>query len=139
MTFGSANVASPISEFNGRKMVVRMDNRGADRPPRQPRQPRVPAADAAPGEVKATNDGSFPLFVGNLPWSTSWQDLKDLAKAQGLNPTRADVTMGHDGKSRGWGTLAFATLEEAHKAIEVLNGHELEGRQMEVREDRKRQ
>ena len=77
------------------------------------------------------------VFVGNLAWSVSWQDLKDLAKEHELNPVRSDVAIGYDGRSRGWGTLSFGSDEECQQAIGKLNGIEVGGRPIEVREDRK--
>jgi RNA recognition motif-containing protein len=45
-----------------------------------------------------------------------WQDLKDLFK-DGYNPLRADVMM--DGyRSKGFGIVSFATLEEAERAVD---------------------
>ena len=46
------------------------------------------------------------IFVGNLPYTVSWQDLKDLFREAG-NVVRADVLHGHDGRSRGQGTVLF--------------------------------
>lgn len=40
----------------------------------------------------------------------------------------ADIAMGGDGRSKGWGTVAFATPSDASAAVELLNGKELEGR-----------
>ena len=48
------------------------------------------------------------LFVGNLPFNCQWQDLKDLFRTAG-NILRADVTVGPDGRSRGFGTVLYAT------------------------------
>ncbi|KAK9464668.1 RNA-binding domain-containing protein [Lipomyces arxii] len=75
------------------------------------------------------------LFVGNLPFSVGWQDLKDFFRQAG-NVVRADVFMGSDGRSRGRGTVSFETAEEARNAIQQLNGVELQGRPLDVREDR---
>ena len=78
------------------------------------------------------------LFVGNLPWGVTWQQLKDLF--QDYNPEYADVKMGPDGRSRGWGTVRFATAEDAAAAIAQFDGYELIGRNgprsIEVRKDR---
>ena len=45
-----------------------------------------------------------------------WQDLKDLFRKAGT-VIRADVAMGYDNRSKGHGTVLFATLEEAKNAI----------------------
>ena len=58
------------------------------------------------------------IVVHGLPWSTEWQELKDLAKEHG-DVIKADVMRRPDGKSRGFGTVVFKTPEDAQSAIEV--------------------
>ena len=58
------------------------------------------------------------IVVHGLPWSTEWQELKDLAKEHG-DAVKADVMRRPDGKSRGFGTVVFKTPEDAQSAIEV--------------------
>ena len=58
------------------------------------------------------------IVVHGLPWSTEWQELKDLAKQHG-DAVKADVMRRPDGKSRGFGTVVFKTPEDAQSAIEV--------------------
>lgn len=61
---------------------------------------------------------SLQIVVHGLPWSTEWQELKDLAKEHG-DVIKADVMRRPDGKSRGFGTIVFKTPEDAQAAIEV--------------------
>ena len=82
----------------------------------------------------------------------SWQDLKDLFRQSG-NVLRADINLGPDGRSQGSGIILFATVEGAQNAISefliarytqsenpaegksvTLNGYEMKGRPLEVRE-----
>lgn len=81
-------------------------------------------------------DKGCRVYVGNLSWSVSWQDLKDHMKHSGGEVLRADVMTGPDGRSKGCGVVEFATIEGAQKAILTLNDTELHGRQIFVREDR---
>ncbi|CAG8537153.1 9113_t:CDS:10 [Ambispora gerdemannii] len=74
------------------------------------------------------------LFVGNLPFRVRWQDLKDLFRKAGT-VLRADVAMGYDNRSKGHGTVLFATLEDAKNAIEMFNNYNWQSRTLEVRED----
>ncbi|KAA1083204.1 hypothetical protein PGT21_017329 [Puccinia graminis f. sp. tritici] len=74
------------------------------------------------------------LFVGNLPFNLQWQDLKDLFRQAG-NILRADVATTAEGRSRGFGTVLFATAEDAMKALEMYDGYELKGRPLKVRFD----
>ena len=75
------------------------------------------------------------LFIGNLPFSMQWQDLKDLLRPAG-RIQRADISLSHEGRSRGWGTAVFTTAEEAQKAVEMFNDTVVDGRTIKVRLDR---
>ncbi|CAG8510721.1 5700_t:CDS:10 [Paraglomus occultum] len=75
------------------------------------------------------------LFVGNLPFNCQWQDLKDLFRAAG-NIIRADVSTNYDGRSRGFGTVLFATPEDAQNAVGMFNGYEYNGRALRVHFDK---
>jgi RNA recognition motif-containing protein len=61
------------------------------------------------------------LFVGNLPFHCQWQDLKDLFRAAG-NIQRADVALSPEGRSRGFGTVLFASAEDAQNAVRIYHG-----------------
>ncbi|GJJ71723.1 hypothetical protein EMPS_04080 [Entomortierella parvispora] len=75
------------------------------------------------------------LFVGNIPFSVGWQDLKDLFRQAGM-VQRANIMQSQDGRSKGHGIVLFSTIEGADKATEQLNGFMWHGRKLEVREDR---
>ncbi|KAI8148642.1 hypothetical protein BJV82DRAFT_664000 [Fennellomyces sp. T-0311] len=75
------------------------------------------------------------LFVGNLPFRVRWQDLKDLFRKAG-NVQRADVALSFEKRSKGHGTVLFATVEDAQRAIDMLHSYKWQGRVLEVREDR---
>ncbi|KAF4653589.1 hypothetical protein FOL47_010434 [Perkinsus chesapeaki] len=74
------------------------------------------------------------IYVGNLPWRTAWQDLKDLFRECG-DVIRVDMAEGWDGRSKGFATVLFQDPEGAQKAIEKYNGYDFQGRKMYVRED----
>lgn len=75
------------------------------------------------------------LFVGNLPFHCQWQDLKDLFRAAG-SILRADVALNEDGRSRGFGTVLFASPEDAQTAVRLYHGYEYNGRILKVHFDR---
>ncbi|CAG8666673.1 9682_t:CDS:2, partial [Cetraspora pellucida] len=77
--------------------------------------------------VPQSNFAGRLLFVGNLPFNCQWQDLKDLFRNAG-NIIRADVSTNYDGRSRGFGTVLFATPEDARNAVGMYNGYEFQGR-----------
>lgn len=96
-------------------------------------------------------DTRTQLFVGNvcliypylssclifqLPYRVRWQDLKDLFRKGGGQVLRADVSLGPDNRSRGYGTVLLATAEDAGRAIDMFNGYCWQTRVLEVRPDR---
>ncbi|KAG6831852.1 hypothetical protein H0H87_003651 [Tephrocybe sp. NHM501043] len=88
--------------------------------------------DGRSGPIKDTRT---QLFVGNLPYRVRWQDLKDLFRRAGT-VLRADVSLGPDNRSRGYGTVLLATAEDAGRAIDLFNGYSWQTRILEVRPDR---
>jgi hypothetical protein len=75
------------------------------------------------------------LFVRNIPFNCQWQDLKDLFRAAG-QILRADIVLGPDGRSKGHGTVLFATPEDAINALQMFNGYEFQGRTLKVHFDK---
>ncbi|KAG9294124.1 hypothetical protein G9A89_021483 [Geosiphon pyriformis] len=82
-----------------------------------------------------TGNTGRQVFVGNLPYSVGWQELKDLFRNAG-NVIRADILIGHDGRSKGSGTVLFETPRDATNSISMYDGYEWNNRRIEVREDR---
>lgn len=80
-------------------------------------------------------DTRTQLYVGNLPYRVRWQDLKDLFRQAGT-VLRADVSLGPDNRSRGYGTILLATAEDAGRAIDRFNGYCWQTRVLDVRVDR---
>ncbi|HSX19189.1 MAG TPA: RNA-binding protein [Candidatus Saccharimonadales bacterium] len=76
------------------------------------------------------------LFVGSLPFSTTDDQLRDFFAKAG-QVVSANVVMDKmTGRSRGFGFVEMATEEDAKKAIDTLNGQELDGRKIFVSEAR---
>lgn len=80
-------------------------------------------------------NASCRLFVSNLLFEVSWQDLKDHFRQAG-DIVRADVFTEAGGRSKGCGTVEFSTPAEAKKALMELSSSMLRGRSVFVREDR---
>ena len=76
------------------------------------------------------------IYVGNLPWSTSDQDLADAFGAYGAVEKASIISDRNSGRSKGFGFVTMNNDDEANKAIEAMNGHEMEGRPLRVNEAR---
>jgi RNA recognition motif-containing protein len=115
-------------DYSGRTLNVRYD--ASNNAPTQQQKQH--------GETGFNRSYEDTVYVGNLPWGITWQQLKDLF--QQYSPEFVDVKQGPDGRSRGWGTVRFGNGETALEAIETFNGYELVGRTgprcIEVRQDR---
>jgi cold-inducible RNA-binding protein len=79
---------------------------------------------------------SVRLYVGNLPFSVSEQDLEDLFGRSGQVESTNIVTDRDTGRSRGFAFVEMDSREAADAAIEALNGFELAGRALTVNEAR---
>ena len=77
------------------------------------------------------------LYVGNLPWSTTEEDLRELFAPMGATQSAILITDRETGRSRGFG---FVELEDeaADQAISQLNGTEYGGRQLKINEAKER-
>ena len=80
-------------------------------------------------------DNVTRVFVGNLTYSTSWQDLKDRFRTFG-SIKRADILLNRDGKSKGQGIVVFDSPHDAQAAIKEANNTEFLGRTIVVHEDK---
>jgi|SRR6516225_4322274 RNA recognition motif-containing protein len=75
---------------------------------------------------------SAKLFVGNLSFNITENDLQDAFAAHGT-VLEANLMMDRaTGRPRGFGFVTMSTPEEAQKAIDALNGKELAGRALTV-------
>ena len=72
------------------------------------------------------------LFVGGLSWNTNADDLRDAFGKIGDVADAAIVTDRDTGKSRGFGFVTMADRRDANKAIEEMDGAELDGRNIVV-------
>ncbi|KAJ1510483.1 hypothetical protein HMI56_006317, partial [Coelomomyces lativittatus] len=76
----------------------------------------------------------FRIYIGNIAWKATWQDIKDLFRRYGFNPGRVDIVRDSQNyQSKGYGIVVVGSKEEAQRAIMTLNGASLFGRQIVVR------
>lgn len=77
------------------------------------------------------------IYVGNLPFSATEDQLRQLFAEHGTVESIALITDRHTGDPRGFGFIEMKP-SEADTAIEALNGTELDGRNLKVNEARPR-
>lgn len=86
---------------------------------------------------------SMKLYVGNLSFQSSSQDLEELFGTIGTVESATVIEDRETGRSRGFGFVEMANAEDGEKAIAEINGTEFGGREIKVnqakpREDRGR-
>jgi RNA recognition motif-containing protein len=81
---------------------------------------------------------SKKIYVGNLPWSTTSAVLESLFSAHGAVNSAEVIADRETGRSRGFGFVEMESDDACQKAIQALNGTELDGRAITVNEARER-
>ena len=76
------------------------------------------------------------LYVGNLPYTTTDDQLRDMFSAVGAVDSASVLMDKFTGRSRGFGFVEMPNDDEAMAAIEKFNGHEMDGRAIVVNEAR---
>jgi len=79
------------------------------------------------------------IYVGNLPFSVSDQDLEAQFAEFGEVSSARVISDRDTGRSKGFGFVEMPNQAEAEEAIKQLNGRELEGRDIRVNEARPRE
>jgi cold-inducible RNA-binding protein len=74
------------------------------------------------------------LYVGNLPYSATDQELSQKFAACGTVESAKVITDRDTGRSKGFGFIEMASAAEAQAAISALNGVDYDGRAMKVNE-----
>jgi len=124
------------SDLKGRTIFVR-----EDREVGRPLQP----SEVWKGSSKSSNaysygngynEGYTKVFVGNLPYTVTWQTLKDSMRQWGDVVHVELFTEGGDpqGRSKGCGVVEFSTYGAAKRAVRYMHDTMMEGRLMYVRE-----
>ncbi len=82
---------------------------------------------------------SSKLYVGNLSFSSSDQDLEELFSQAGTVESVNIITDRDTGRSRGFGFVEMSSAEEANAAISQFNDTEFDGRNLVVNEAKPRE
>lgn len=78
------------------------------------------------------------IYVGNMSYETSEDDLREAFGAHGEVGSVSIITDRDTGRSKGFGFVEMSNDDEAKTAMEALNGKELQGRTITVNEARPR-
>ncbi len=76
------------------------------------------------------------LYVGNLLYEATEDDLKDLFGQAGTVVSATIIRFRDSGRSKGFGFVEMSSEEEAKKAIDTFNGQDFKGRRLVVSEAR---
>jgi cold-inducible RNA-binding protein len=82
---------------------------------------------------------SMKLYVGNLPYQMTSDDLSELFSEVGSVESASVITDRDTGRSKGFAFVEMSSREEGEAAIEKFNGTPLEGRNLTVNEARPRE
>ncbi|MEZ5347220.1 MAG: RNA-binding protein [Pyrinomonadaceae bacterium] len=82
---------------------------------------------------------STKLYVGNLSFHSTDQDLEEFFGEVGTVESTNIITDRDTGRSRGFAFVEMSTPEEAQNAISELDGKELDGRQLKINEAKPRE
>jgi RNA recognition motif-containing protein len=82
---------------------------------------------------------SIKLYVGNLPYNMTEEELNVLFSEAGHVASAKIITDRQTGQPRGFGFVEMDTKAEGQKAISMLNGRTIEGRPLTVNEARPQQ
>jgi RNA recognition motif-containing protein len=81
---------------------------------------------------------SKKLFIGGLSWNTDDESLRQAFEQFGEIVEAKVITDRDTGRSRGFGFVTFAENDASNKAIEMMDGSELDGRSIKVNEAQER-
>jgi len=82
---------------------------------------------------------STKLYVGNLSFNTSTQDLEQMFGEFGTVQSVNIIEDRETGRSRGFAFVEMSSKEEGQRAIEALNGREMDGRNLTINEAKPRE
>lgn len=82
---------------------------------------------------------SMKLYVGNLDFQTSTNDLEELFAQSGTVESANIINDRDTGRSRGFGFVEMSSKEEGNAAMSALNGKEINGRSLTVNEAKERE
>lgn len=86
-------------------------------------------------ERPAGDATSRRVYVSNIPYEYRWQDLKDLFRRMVGHVSYVELFLDESNKARGCGIVEFKDPDDVAKAMKVMHRHNLNGREIVVKED----
>lgn len=111
------------------------EQRERDRSRRGDRASRFSDIDNRDRSREKNRTESARIYVSNVPYEYRWQDLKDLFRREVGEVEFVELFADEQNKPRGCGICEFKSAESVPKALEKMNKHDLNGRQLVVKED----
>jgi RNA recognition motif-containing protein len=87
----------------------------------------------------ARNESLKKLYVGNLPFSATEEELREMFEQHGTTASVRIITDRETGRSRGFGFVEFEEDASAEKALQALDGRDMDGRALRVNEAQDRE
>jgi len=79
------------------------------------------------------------IYIGNLEYSTTEDEVRAIMEENGITPDSINfIKDKYSGRPKGFGFAEFSSPEDAQKAIDLLNGKEINGRTLKVSKAQKR-
>ena len=79
------------------------------------------------------------IYVGNVPYAATEEDLETLFGEHGSVATATIIRDRYDGRSKGFGFVEMENNEDGERAIEALDGQDMQGRPLKVNPARPRE
>jgi RNA recognition motif-containing protein len=108
------------------KTGLRTERGDSSRPPREPRPRREPAS-VNPADITTER-----LYVGNLSYDATESDLFELFQGVGSVRNAEVVVNTRTERSKGFAFVTMASVDEARRAVQELNGKEFMGRPLQL-------
>lgn len=84
---------------------------------------------------KNQSNSMYHVYIGNIPFTTQWQELKDHLRTAG-DVYRVEIPESYDGRPKGFALATYFTKQGAQNAIDTFNNTQFQGRELTVRFDR---
>ena len=89
---------------------------------------------STPSGRVARNESLKKLYVGNLPFETNEDELREMFEQHGPTVSVRVITDRETGRSRGFGFVEFESDDNAEAALQALDGKDMGGRALRVNE-----